>query len=53
MANKTLKIYIPKQARGDCDHPLEPNRVISIQEQQTLVKEKQFYVSFLENWTGR
>ena len=32
----------------DFDHPLEPNRVISIEEQQALVKERQFYVSFLE-----
>jgi hypothetical protein len=32
----------------DFDHPLEPNWVISIEEQRALVKERQFYVSFLE-----
>ena len=37
-----------QKALYDFDHPLEPNRVISIEEQQALVKERQFYVSFLE-----
>ncbi len=37
-----------QKALYDFDHPLEPNRVISIEEQQALVRERQFYVSFLE-----
>lgn len=37
-----------QKALYDFDHPLEPNRVISIEEQRALVKERQFYVSFLE-----
>ena len=31
-----------QKALYDFDHPLEPNRVISIEEQQALVKERQF-----------
>lgn len=30
------------------DHPLEPNKVRSIEEQQARIKERQFYVTFLE-----
>ena len=41
-------IRATQKALYDFDHPLEPNRVISIEEQQALVKERQFYVSFLE-----
>ena len=41
-------IRATQKALYDFDHPLEPNRVISMEERQALVKERQFYVSFLE-----
>lgn len=37
-----------KQALYDFDHPLEPKKVMSIEEQQARMKERQFYVIFLE-----
>ena len=41
-------IRATQKALYDFDHPLEPNKVRSIEEQQARVKERQFYVSFLE-----
>ncbi len=41
-------IRAAQKALYDFDHPLEPNKVRSIEEQQARVKERQFYVSFLE-----
>ena len=37
-----------EQALYDFDNPLEPNKVRSIEEQQARIKEKEFYVAFLE-----
>ncbi len=41
-------IRATQKALYDFDHPLEPNKVRSIEEQQARVKERQFYVSFLD-----
>lgn len=41
-------IRATQKALYDFDHPLEPNKVRNIEEQQARVKERQFYVSFLE-----
>ena len=41
-------IQATQQALYNFDHPLEPNRVMSIEEQQYHMKERQFYVAFLE-----
>ena len=41
-------IQATQQALYSFDHPLEPNRVMSIEEQQYHMKERQFYVLFLE-----
>ena len=41
-------IQAAQQALYSFDHPLEPNKVMSIEEQQARVKERQFYVTFLE-----
>ena len=41
-------IRAAEQALYDFDHPLEPNKVRSVEEQQTRIKERQFYVAFLE-----
>lgn len=41
-------IQAAKQALYSFDHPLEPNKVMSIEERQYHMKERQFYVAFLE-----
>lgn len=41
-------IRTTEQALYDLDHPLEPNKVRSIEVQRQQVKERQFYVAFLE-----
>ena len=41
-------IRAAEQALYDFDHPLEPNKVRSVEEQQARIKERQFYVAFLE-----
>ena len=41
-------IRATQKALYDFDHPLEPSKVISMAEQQARVKERQFYVSFLD-----
>ena len=41
-------IRAAEQALYDFDHPLEPNKVRSIEEQQARIKEREFYVVFLE-----
>ena len=41
-------IQAAQQALYNFDHPLEPNKVMSIEEQQARMKERQFYVAFLE-----
>ena len=41
-------IRATEQALYDFDHPLEPNKVRSVKEQQAQIKERQFYVAFLE-----
>lgn len=41
-------IRAAQQALYSFDHPLEPNKVMSIEEQQARVKERRFYVTFLE-----
>lgn len=41
-------IRATEQALYDFDHPLEPNKVRSVEEQQARIKERQFYVAFLE-----
>ena len=41
-------IRATEQALYDFDHPLEPDKVRSIEEQQARIKERQFYVAFLE-----
>ena len=42
-------IQAAQQALYSFDHPLEPNKVMSIEERQYHMKERQFYVAFLEN----
>ena len=41
-------IQATQQALYNFDHPLEPNKVMSIEERQYHMKERQFYVAFLE-----
>ena len=41
-------IQATQKALYDFDHPLEPNKVRSLEEQQARIKERQFYVTFLE-----
>ena len=41
-------IRAAERALFDFDHPLEPNKVRSVEEQQARIKERQFYVAFLE-----
>ncbi len=41
-------IQATKQALYNLDHPLEPNTKKSIEVQQALMKEREFYVVFLE-----
>ena len=41
-------IQAAQQALYNFDHPLEPNKVMSIEERQYHMKERQFYVAFLE-----
>ncbi len=41
-------IRAAEQALYDFDHPLEPDKVRSIEEQQVRIKEREFYVAFLE-----
>ena len=41
-------IQATQQALYNFDHPLEPNKVMSIEERQYNMKERQFYVAFLE-----
>ena len=41
-------IQAAQQALYSFDHPLEPNRVMSMEERQYHMKERQFYVLFLE-----
>ena len=41
-------IQAARQALYSFDHPLEPNRVMSMEERQYHMKERQFYVAFLE-----
>ena len=41
-------IQAAQQALYNFDHPLEPNKVMSMEEQQYHIKERQFYVAFLE-----
>ncbi len=41
-------IRATEQALYDFDHPLELDKVRSIEEQQARIKERQFYVAFLE-----
>ena len=41
-------IQAAQQALYNFDHPLEPNKVMSIEQQQARMKERQFYVAFLE-----
>ena len=40
-------IRAAERALFDFDHPLEPNKVRSVEEQQARIKERQFYVAFL------
>ena len=42
-------IQATKQALYNLDYPLEPNTKKSIEVQQALMKEREFYVAFLEN----
>ena len=41
-------IQATQKALYDFDHPLEPNKVRSLEEQRARIKERQFYVTFLE-----
>ena len=41
-------IRAAQQAVYNFDHPLEPNKVMSIEERQYHMKERQFYAAFLE-----
>ena len=41
-------IRATQKALYDFDHPLEPGRVISMEEQQARMKEREFYTVFLE-----
>ena len=41
-------IQAAQQALYNFDHPLEPNKVMSMEERQYHMKERQFYVAFLE-----
>ncbi|MDE6601288.1 MAG: hypothetical protein K2K90_03820 [Lachnospiraceae bacterium] len=41
-------IRATQKALYDLDHPLEPGKVRSMEEQQALVKEREFYKSFLD-----
>ena len=41
-------IQAAQQALYNFDHPLEPNKVMSMEERQYHIKERQFYVAFLE-----
>ena len=41
-------IQATQQALYNFDHPLEPNKVMSIEERQDHMKERQFYVAFLK-----
>ena len=41
-------IQAAQQALYNFDHPLEPNRAMSMEERQYHIKERQFYVAFLE-----
>ena len=42
-------IRATQKALYDFDHPLEPNKARSVEEQQALAKEREFYITFLEN----
>lgn len=42
-------IRATQKALYDLEHPLEPNKVSSVEEQQAYVKEREFYTTFLEN----
>ena len=41
-------IHAAQQALYSFDHPLEPNKAMSMEERQYHMKERQFYVVFLE-----
>lgn len=41
-------IQAAQQALYSFDHPLEPNKAMSMEERQYHIKERQFYVAFLE-----
>ena len=41
-------IQATQKALYDFDNPLEPNKVRSLEEQQARIKEREFYVAFLE-----